>query len=52
MKFCLLVLNMIGFDYDDYNESNETHVFAGPLNPGEGLIVQYLSKCWRWCFES
>ena len=29
-----------------------THVFPGPLNPGEALIVQYLSKCWRWCFQS
>ena len=27
------------------------HVFAGPLNPGEALMVQYLSKCWRWGFE-
>ena len=29
-----------------------SHVFAGPLSPGEALIVQYLSKYWRWCFES
>ena len=28
------------------------HVFAGPLSPGEALIVQYLSKCWKWYFES
>ena len=27
-------------------------MFAGPLNPGATLIVQYLSKCWPWCFES
>ena len=22
------------------------------LSPGEALIVQYISKCGRWCFES
>ena len=28
-----------------------SHMFAGPLNPGEALMVQYLSKCWRWGYE-
>ena len=30
---------------------SDTHVFLGPLNPGEALMVQYLRKCWRWGFE-
>ena len=29
----------------------KAHVFVGPLNPGETLIVQYLSNCWRWGCE-
>ena len=27
-------------------------VFAVPLSQGEALNVQYLSKCWKWYFES
>ena len=32
--------------------NHQAHVFAGPLSPGEALILQYLSKCWKWYFES
>ena len=28
------------------------HMFAGPLNPGADLIVEYFNKCLRWWFES
>ena len=31
---------------------SDPHVFAGPMSPGKALTVQYLSRCWSWCFES
>ena len=43
---CWVRMLRMTIEISPYN--SHPHVFAGPLSPGEALVVHYLRKCWRW----